>query len=92
MRRFVKNQSAWGLARVGFFAGGEFFEKSAARAGFFRQESEKVEVFGGKSRSINLRALTAYLLFPSWDSLLKTLSLSGRPAASFITLLQNENC
>jgi len=46
----VKNQRARSRARVSLFAGSEVFEKGAARAGFFRKESEEVEIFSGESR------------------------------------------
>ena len=39
-----------------------------------------IEVAGSRVRFFNnLRALTAYLLFPSWDSLLKTLAFQVAP-------------
>jgi hypothetical protein len=39
-----------------------------------------IEVAGSRVRFFsNLRALTAYILFPSWDSLLKTLAFQVAP-------------
>jgi hypothetical protein len=39
-----------------------------------------IEAAGARVRFFgNLRALTAYLLFPSWDSLLKTLAFQAKP-------------
>jgi hypothetical protein len=39
-----------------------------------------IEVAGSRVRFFNnLRALTAYLLFPSWDSVLKTLAFQVAP-------------